>query len=442
MDRKTQTAKKADSRIRNGISLLEVIFAVGVLLIGILGLAAVLPIAANNAQNALDRDRARESYLNQEATRNILGLNDVAKFKSYFYASSNPNVYHPNNPSARYLSVNVSTTGNLPEAFCVDPWFLTAANAVRPPQAQERNNYDRGYFPCYDNKFHPRTGNPADPPSGSMQWGNCRLRRIGISDITNPKYHALLSRDQDTISLIESEDGSRLPGIFAKRSNLGIPVRSNLAGKYSYMMTLRRDGTGNVIVFRDRQIAINPQGVFGNLQLDPRDRHHLHSYTALPFAARSNIPIAQQTFAEERVGYVTYADRVFDGSGGSFVYESSQYVDPSVSQGDWVMLLRRNYTRNQQGDLQFAWCQIGSVDEGPTLNNGRYQTKITVSKLAWRFHPIQSFTRYAGSGPYPPGPLPQGYNQTIFDAAALPASALEYGTTVVLMKNIVSVSSF
>ena len=44
---------------------MEVIFAIGVLLIGLLGIASILPVAANNANNALRSDATTAAIENQ-----------------------------------------------------------------------------------------------------------------------------------------------------------------------------------------------------------------------------------------------------------------------------------------------------------------------------------------------------------------------------------------
>jgi hypothetical protein len=53
------------SNNRGGLSIMEVIFAVGVLLIGLLGIASILPVAANNANNALRSDATTAAIENQ-----------------------------------------------------------------------------------------------------------------------------------------------------------------------------------------------------------------------------------------------------------------------------------------------------------------------------------------------------------------------------------------
>lgn len=460
---------------RMGISLLEVIFAMGVLLVGLLGLAAILPIATNNALQSLNRDRAQQAYLNQAAMRSALGVDDVSKMSTFFEAVTNGDVFdeqadaarrNPNNPNVpppeRYITTPVATTNDLPEAFCVDPWFLTTANTLR--YADNRNYYDRGLFPCYDDHYDPglspSSARPAIPTNEAWSIGsnsNRRLKRIGISSVTSPAFHGALAKDRDTISVVlNPEDKGQAPGLFIKRTNSGRRSNSMLSGRYSYMMTVRRNGTGNVVVFRDRQVTVNPTADYFN-------RHNLTPYTALP-ATESNIPLEQRTYSDERVGYVSYADRIFNGAGGSFEYEISRFVDPTVSVGDWLMLARRDYgvrpalnASPSRGELQFAWCQITSVDEEPKLEGDIYRTKVSVRDVSWQFHPIQAYQEFLGAGPYPGrniAPPPTGWNGVVYDKSAVNGNRNRnpghtgtlgdplYGTIVVLMKNVVSVQNF
>lgn len=518
-----RTARHVRARIRFGISLLEVIFATGVLLIGLLGLAAVLPIASNNALRSINNDRAKEAYLNQANLRSVLGLDDLAQMDSYFTAENSKSKFvsetqaykqykklyiqwqndyeawlenqDPNKGPAppapppqprpeRFPIRNASTVGDLPDAFCIDPWFLTAANTIRDDAPTtvdgtgiQLNYYDRTVFPCYDD-YYPIDISPSAEisvprPQAAWSFGADSLRRmprVGISSITSAGFHETSARDRDTIALIlNPEDKSMFPGLALLRTPPVDPdpnnpdtllrrrVSSTLDGRYSYLMTVRSNGTGNVVVFRDRQIVIDPT------TRDYNSKHNLAPYEALPFAS-GNIPLNQRTFSDERVGYVTYVDRIFRGNGGSFTFDVSAFVDPSVNVGDWIMLMRRDFSPPVPGDplpvpgdLKFTWCRIASVDEGPTLSGSTYRTKITVRDVNWLFHPIQDFHQFLGSGPYPGGQSgagnPNGWNGRVYDYSVVgknrdnpgntgTAGDPLYGTQVVLMKNIVSVQSF
>lgn len=462
---------------RRGISLVEVIFATGVLLIGLMGLAAVLPVATNNARRSLESDRSKEVFLNQDANRALRGLQDVSLLDSYFKGENSlttftakkqaflspPSGTLPGEPPSVFPTINVVGVSDLPPVFCIDPWFLTAANTLRDDTTSDGviypgcNGYDRSLFPCYDQAYDP-TQSPSNELIRNPAWSGRRMPRISISSVTSVAYNEVMAKDFDAIRVVLNPDDKSLPSaLFVKRANDGLTRTStSLAGNYSYLMTMRRNGTGNVVVFKDRQVVIDPAGDFGlndvlQRQVPPESkatetpRHKLTPYDAATFA-EINQSIDRQTFSDERLGWVTYAKNVLRGSGGSFEFKTSAYVDPNVAPGDWVMLLRRNYSYSSAGpvekDLAFAWCQVSSVDEPAVLEGSYYRARITVQDVSWIFHPLQTYNRFSGSGPYRPNTPPKGWDPAseVYDGDG--NGEYRYGTLVVLMKNIVTVRSF
>ncbi len=483
---------------RRGLSLIEVMFATGVLLVGLLGLASVLPIAANNALQSLNSDRARENSANQQALINVMGSISVGS-QTTFFTAENRNPVPAGSPVIRYPVQPNEPIANVPDVFCVDPWFLTSADTLRPVDATRSidptvaNGFDRSLFPCYDDQYapplspsakledsqigrwSPRTpfspGTPG-PPAISFVGGShgVRMPRVGLTDITNAKYHEQLVKDQDSLSVIlNAEDKSLPPGLFVKRSNSGTDrTTTTINGRYSNMLTIEiLDRTGPIrmkvdaITFRDREIAVNPTGDFVS---GPNGRHQLMAYTASP-ASDSYIPLDKRTFSDERLGYVITALRM-NGNDGEFEYMTSEYVDPTVKSGDWLLLLRRNYgypavmatSPLEVGSLEHRWTRIESVSKEPVFDGslGAYRTTVKVKKLDWIFHPIQSFVNGLGYGPYKGNVLPNGFNRTtLYDYFAVTGDPTSdnightatlgdpmYGTTVVLMKNVVSVDTF
>lgn len=450
---------------RSGISLLEVIFATGVLLIGLMGLAAVLPVATNNARRSLESDRSKEVFRNQDANRSLRGLKDVSLLSSYFggesslanfnatkqaflYPSQTPVPTPPGKEPAIYPSFDVATTSDLPSVFCIDPWFLTAANTLRDDVNSRLNGYDRSVFPCYDEQYNPAQS-PGSPLQRSAAWAGRRMPRVSISSIKSVDYNEVMAKDFDSIQVVLNPDDNSLPpGLFVKRANDGLTRTSTaLSGRYSYLMTMRRNGTGDVVIFKDRQVVIDPAGDYGlkdvlQQQASSGPRHRLTPYTIAEFEEQKNQSPDRRAFADERVGWVTYAKQVLRGSGGSFEFRTSKYVDPNVQPGDWVMLLRRNYNTSGMRDLEFAWCEVSSVDEPAVLENDTYRSRITVKDVSWLFHPVQTYNRFSGSGPYPPNSSPRGWDPAseVYDGDL--NSQYAYGTLVVLMKNVVTVRSF
>ena len=131
-------------RSRRGLSIMEVLFAIGVLTIGLMGVAFILPVATNNASQALRDDRAAEEINNrvaQDVSRlrgNIIGLTgteDSNETPPYYVtftlatqAIPNTDLGFVNNGGLRYFDVPFES---LPNAFCIDPLFLASANNLR-----------------------------------------------------------------------------------------------------------------------------------------------------------------------------------------------------------------------------------------------------------------------------------------------------------------------
>src|SRR6056297_2240197 len=89
---------------REGVSLIEVTFAIGVILIGLVGLTSILPLAGRRAQDSLDFDaaaRVSSSIANEVLARNFIRDSE--------------------------LSGGSLQTGNTIRPFCVDPFFVNSS---------------------------------------------------------------------------------------------------------------------------------------------------------------------------------------------------------------------------------------------------------------------------------------------------------------------------
>ncbi|MCA9138347.1 MAG: hypothetical protein KDB00_16365, partial [Planctomycetales bacterium] len=180
---------------RHGLSIMEVLFAIAVLTIGMLGVASILPVATYNASQALQTDRAVEEISNRTAS-------EIAKLSNEFdevkvaYNSLNRFRNNPGPPAQpiqglRFDNISTGSFGNyltqyekhrsgaipsppqpfLPDAFCIDPWFLTAASALRDDDTDpltSRNGYDRTMFPCYDPRLDPLNVSPTEHLGNSV----------------------------------------------------------------------------------------------------------------------------------------------------------------------------------------------------------------------------------------------------------------------------------
>lgn len=499
---------------RCGLSIMEVLFAIGVLTVGLLGVASILPVATNNASQTLKTDRAVEEFNNRVAA-------DVAEISNSFnevvVANNSLNAFNtaPVNSFRRkerlfeistlnfgtYIGTYDVTVGPqpvLPDAFCIDPWFLTAAGALRDDQSSttdDRNGYDRTMFPCYDPRVHPITVSPSQPLSASsgLAVDLPRFTRVGLGSRNAALLAAVNAeaetRRSDDFSVNIPDDTTLGPGLFVQRggNQAGSLAKNTVTSRFSSIVTLARSATGSnlfnaaVITMQDRDIVTVPGGTFDGHRTPPAGlvpAHNLRPYTAwVPDdpAAPNSFPTDQNLlYPEEVIGYVNAAPRpITGGGGGEFRFRTHRRVRPTVRSGDWLMLMRREYVRAPgtttivPGVLKYAWYRVTDViqkptllgDPDPSLNpQSPYETHVAVDGPDWVFHPIQTPIQfgaqtfyaqpYYGTWTQPTWSTAPAFNLDDMPAAGVNPNApptynhFNYGTVVVHMPHVISVKQF
>ncbi len=435
---------------------MEVLFAIGVLTVGILGIASVLPVATHNAAQTLKRDKAIEEVTNHVAAK-IARIGE--QLDSVVVVNNSQQVF--NSTGQRYNEISLA---GLPNSFCIDPWFVTAANNLRNDANtmpdNTRNGYDRTQFPCYDPRFNP-TLSPSAPIATSVSggWSTPRFARValpfpGASGAPSFKAAQSSAREYDNLSIFQPKDTTFPPGLFVQTGQSGTLAKNSVSGRFSSIVMMSRSAPGSnvyqasVVTMLDRDVTIVPGGGSQAFQLQP--------YTAAPADAINPFD-NQLTYADEVMGFVTFAPRPFiGGGGGEFVYRHSAFMSPEVSSGDWLMLARQQYAVRVPGpaptyqpvtftplETRFAWYQVRSVVQAPTIvAPDVYETRVAVRGPDWVFHPSQIVIHpslgyappYTSSPPplAPTSPNPPEYN--FFNTGDQ-----NFGTIVVLMPKVVSV---
>ncbi|MCH2123221.1 MAG: hypothetical protein MK165_00400, partial [Pirellulaceae bacterium] len=69
---------------RAGISIIEVMFAIGIAIIGLLGVVALLPLAASNVSRGVTMDRMARLGENALNTIQVRGYTSPAMWLAYF----------------------------------------------------------------------------------------------------------------------------------------------------------------------------------------------------------------------------------------------------------------------------------------------------------------------------------------------------------------------
>ena len=519
---------------RRGISLMEVVFAMGVLLVGLGGLAAVLGVAGDTAKETIEGNLALAVTANQNAVREIEG-SGAAFIETYLQPANDESQVSATNP--RFVPRNMLAPTERQDVFIVDPWFITAADTLRP-QTGGRNGYDRSLFPCYDDRldivnhgpqedieqspagwspqmpeatFNPLTPanedtfEPVRPPWSATFAGPTatyanpnyplgrRLPRLVPGDSVNPRLIADRATRSDRLQVVFDPNRERREvGLAVLRPGTttdAITLRQRDTRSFITLVERVGSDTRTVsVIFDNREVVINPTGVFdGNPSGTELPLHNLSPFTASADPTDPNIAVANQNYRGERLGYVTFAESIMDNGTGTFTMRSHRSVDPRVEEGDYLMLLRRNYlfdltapmlatngdaVPRRPGRLLFAFARVEKVDIEPTLvdMNTAFETTVTVSGPDWVFHPAQTYVRnlqgrnpylaraYPGSGynfATPAGVIlnPDGTNLGTYDASSVNgdrnvnhggtgvAGDPLYGTVVVMMDNVISVTA-
>ncbi len=109
----------AGFRARRGVSLLEVTFSIGVVVIGLVGIAALLPLGGALARKGAIADSAAQ-----------LGANAVREFSARGMAiPSNWRWYNTAGASYQAVTMGDGITPRPGTSFCLDPFYISAATS-------------------------------------------------------------------------------------------------------------------------------------------------------------------------------------------------------------------------------------------------------------------------------------------------------------------------
>ena len=377
-------------RVRYAVTLVEVIFAIGVILIGLLGLLSILPLAGKRAQDAISLSVGPIIAANVEAelrSQKFLGNKRLAAITfGTIPPLAEPNPATPGGPMPEFPkafpegyyqdTLEYTSPDDVTPSFCIDPMFASATSA--PDGASTPNGYYSGCFPYYK-----QTHDPMQDPSTdqSTNWGSRqpRMFRVGITAESDSidKYFVNLSEalrlteNQDDILVTRPTDKSipaRLTDGLIQPVVDGLEYGKRIpSGEFSWIATVNPLPGGvyasvSVVVIRKRTREFNaPTG------------------TTAPDSAEGNA-------IGERIAEVTYANGFKGGSGGMVHLASNANTSPRLRSGDWVMLSR--FVRDgASGVIDYhRWYRVVNVDgEEERFPSGTVYTPNGVT-------PTQSFT--------------------------------------------------
>lgn len=348
-----QTTKR---RVQFGVTLVEVIFAMGVVLVGVLGVLSVIPLAGNRATDAVNLNTA--AMLSDSVAKQVVASNLFVDEPTDSIAAGQlqPISALP----LKVPSTSIPSTANFnpyTRPFCIDP--LVAANT--PTDGSTDDSYVAGYFPFFERNHDvllDATDVDSTPTSVSGFDGQPRMLRVGPSDLASlvavqaqQELSRLIAENPDDIDAYIPKDRSQpaiLTGLTGTTGGISFGTKVP-TGQFSWVIT--------VDPFEDTNYASMSVVVMKN-------RERITEFPTAPASSTRN------SAAAERVALVTDAIGFSGGSGGAVTLMSSGDTSSLIKSGDWLMLSTNADASNSGVHSVYhvhRWYRVVAVTEEPVL---------------------------------------------------------------------------
>ena len=345
-----QTVVACGRSRRTGISLLEVMFSIGVVTIGLVGIAALIPVAGSQARKGTIASGA--ANLGQSAVRDF-HVRGMARPSNWRWYDTNQNQFV-------YVTMPDGITPLQGESFCIDARFVGAM--ISPTESAAR-----AYFPL--NRIY-------DPNLLVM-------RRVSLASWVNPSpiisplqaEQLFVGRDDLVFDL--PSDRTRGPVQNFSLATALAPVRRNVEGVLSWMATVvpKLDRTGNVTREYILSIVVFHRRIVDRQLVNPPN---------------SSTPVLENTVSE-RVAFIPNSN-FYSGApaltGGDVqlvtrVGRPAEDLDLRI--GDWVLLsaARIAVTIPPSTVNVHRWYRVAGIDDGALPNGNVWMRDATLVGPDW-----------------------------------------------------------
>lgn len=354
------TPRSGSSPLRSAFSLLEVLIAMFILTVGMLGIAAAVVIGNASALQALVADRVASVGRNGLAEVRTRELLDSTRWLN---ADGSPVVKNPDEPFAAG------------DAFCIDPLYIATVNATQTQIPNPRTA-------CLV-RFPYSSTTPSSPPyfesspylpapQACLAMQRVTLNIAPVQPPTVPQLQQILMNprlferifvaeddlnvDLTTLSrprlLFRTDTGQTLPlPVLPRDAGGGTPLYPDYQGMYSWMVTVVPDIPRGTI---DQQKYIVSVVVFRNRVLLPPDDPSLET-------PAERVAVANMLGGGD-VRLSVLASDLQKPGGGS--YNAAEYL--RVREGQYILLAGRQLvTPGNPGVFQnvFLWYRVIATGE-------------------------------------------------------------------------------
>jgi hypothetical protein len=348
---------------RHGVTLLEVLFSIGVVMIGLIGIAVLIPAGGVLARRGVIADAA--AHMSSNATRefSLRGMAIPTQWR-WFNTNAAPPAW----------AAPVVTGTNFPQpgaSFCLDPRFIAEAELAAEMAVR--------------NKF---------PVNAAYDAGVLWMPRITLqSSVANPLGPVLTQAAANEIFVTADELVFDLPRDrtlgpvqnFVSLPGSVDPQKRSTEGTMSWMATLvpKLDRIGNAT----SPTGVNPTQEY-TLSIVVFDRRLIPDATELAAEnlVSERVVIAQQFYSGSPAfsgGDVTLASRASRGVDGA--------DDLELRSGDWVLFSRLKTVMGGVTMQVHKWYRVVSVDEEPIPNGNLFLRDVRVVGPDWDYDATGNF---------------------------------------------------
>jgi Tfp pilus assembly protein PilV len=340
--------------LRAGLSILEVLFAIGIVLVGLLGIASIIPLAARQASDSYLITNA--GLLAENGYRQLLArrAHQPRPGQPWLVSSG----ADPVGVTGWLVSPNVATLegqaqasspGSIGFGFCLDPLYV-AANRDRPSEMPS-GAYAPIRFPAYPDNYNPLSppSSPANdwPPQPRMLRTSYPNPNAPVLPMTYQQAQLNFGFADDFSNPTDSNDSTlnRIRGFFTNTQTVPIPTKAAARQELSWFAT------------------ISPY------ESNSPQMSAYHTLSIVVVNRRSMTP----DFSNERLCWAVPAEPIgagelpyTGGAGFSVDLWASADTEPGMKVGSWIMLSRWI----QYGPIRkpvFKWFQLVGIDAEPEL---------------------------------------------------------------------------
>ncbi len=395
---------------RPGMTVLEVLFAIGIAIVGLLGIASLLPLAGRNAGDSV---RTAEAQALAHQWNDDLLVRDIVN-------PANWQFYHDYTVSGMTLGWN--SWGNLPtsrnqynnslrpinkQAVCIDPNFMTSRDLGSKlvnfsPGANSCLWYRPSVFPYYLDTYNPAV-DPVYTVSAQSSYAYAldqpRMVRVALGSST-----AILS-SRAVQQLFSSLDDL---AIDTEANDKSVPATRNLTAGTGTLTNAKMTNNGNytwlaTLVPTDTLLNVDSvdSALLSVVVIHKRDLIYFDPTTPPSRGSQPDIEDKPQGERLFNVSVKNSTGAFRGGHAGTVTLSASDGVSNVIHVGDWLMLARNrrvldpitgNPTTTPVTTIPvYRWYRVISVDDSPdlypnaTVPDGYWERDVVLEGPDWVF---------------------------------------------------------